>query len=38
VRSEVLAVLSEAIALFAELLSRKSVPLVSEVRPRPVAL
>src|SRR6202158_1870155 len=38
VRSEVLAALSEVIALFAELLSRKSVPETSEFRPRPAAL
>src|SRR6478752_1199785 len=38
VRSEVLAALSAVSALFAELLSRKSVPPASEVRPRPVAL
>src|SRR6202035_4630184 len=38
VRSEVLAALSEAIALLAELLSRKSVPETSVFRPRPVAL
>src|SRR5260221_1836250 len=38
VRSEVLAAPSKVSALFAELLSRKSVPLVNEARPRPAAL
>src|ERR1700694_2411841 len=38
VRSELLAVLSTVSTLFAELLSRKSVPAVSEARPRPAAL
>src|SRR3982074_1891350 len=38
VRGEVLAALSEVITLFAELLSRKSVPDASVLRPRPVAL
>src|SRR5664279_5425435 len=38
VRSEVLAAVMAAIALLAELLSRKSVPLTSAFKPRPVAL
>src|SRR6202158_835107 len=38
VRSEVLAALSAVIPVFAELLSRKSVPETSVFRPRPVAL
>src|SRR6202158_2352673 len=38
VRSEVLAELSAVITEFAELLSRKSVPETSVLRPRPVAL